>query len=74
MADQDNRTFLRGNRPLGCGDVIGKQDGWVLHDRDVVPLPLQYVVDAIPTGPVHKTAVDENDVLDPVCHWFNLLF
>ena len=43
-------------------DVTLERQGRVLHDTDLVPRLLQQVVDTLPAGPVHETAVHENHI------------
>src|SRR5579859_1558678 len=63
MTDEDHRTVLRGDCALRDRHVVCERDGRVLDNRDRVAVLLQGFIDAHPTGPVHQTAVDENDVL-----------
>ena len=54
-------SLCRVDRPLGHGNVVGERDRRILDDSDVVAVLLQVLVDALPAGAVHETAVDKND-------------
>ena len=47
--------------PLGHGNVVGERERRILDDADVVAVLRQVLVDALPAGAVHETAVDEDD-------------
>ena len=61
MADEDDRLACRVDGPLGHGNVVGERQRRILDDTDFVAVLLQVLVDALPTGAVHETAVDEDD-------------
>src|ERR1700731_1689723 len=63
MTDEDDRAVLRCDCALRDHHVVRQRDGRILDDCDRVAVLLQGFVDALPTGSVHQTAVDENDVL-----------
>src|SRR5260370_23679158 len=64
------RAVLLADRGLRDSYVSWQRDGRILDNRDRVAVLLQSFVDALPTGPVHQTAVDENDVLHNCrCVW-----
>src|SRR5579875_855035 len=63
MAHEDYGAVQRGNGSLGDCHVIRQRNCRILDDRYRVPVLLQCLVDALPTGPVHETAVNENHVL-----------
>ncbi|MCY1240480.1 hypothetical protein D9M72_533320 [compost metagenome] len=63
VADEYDRAVLCGDRALGDGDVIGKRQGRVLDDGDVVAVLLEDVVDALPAGAIDEAAVNEHDIL-----------
>ena len=63
VADENDRLALRVDDALGRGHVAFERQRRILDDADVVAVLLQDVVDALPAGAVHETAVNENDVL-----------
>ncbi len=64
VADQDDRAVLSGNGALGDGNVVFQRDGRVLHDRHLIAVLGEDVVDAFPAGAVDETAVDQQDVFN----------
>jgi len=62
VADEHDRPVLRVDDPPGRGDVALERQRRILHDADLVVVPGQDVVDALPAGPVHEAAVNEDDV------------
>src|SRR6202045_5155368 len=63
MTDEDHWAVLRCDCAFRDRHVVCQRDGRILDNRDRVAVLLQGFVDALPTGPVHQTAVDEYDVL-----------
>jgi hypothetical protein len=62
VADENDRPALRvDGLPRRC-DVTLERQRRVLHDGDVVAVLLEQVVDPLPSGPVHESAVHENDI------------
>src|SRR5215204_2462050 len=59
MANENDRFALRAGDHLGRGDIAFKGKRRILDDSDTVVV-LQKVVNALPAGAVHETAVDEN--------------
>jgi hypothetical protein len=48
-------------RLFGCGDIVGQRYRRILDYGDTVAVLLENLIDALPTGTVHKTTVNEND-------------
>jgi len=61
VADEDDGLVEVVDDLLGGGDVSFKGQGRLLDDGDVVPVGLEVVVDASPSGAVDETAVDQYD-------------
>ncbi len=61
MAHQDYGAGLRRKNSLRDGDVVTQRYRWILDDADLVAVFLQDVVDALPTGTVHESAVNQHD-------------
>ena len=62
MADEDRRAVLEVERVVGGLDVALERERLVLHDGHVEAVGLQRVVDALPAGPVHEAAVDQDNI------------
>jgi hypothetical protein len=62
VADEDRRAVLLVEDASGEGDVALEGRRWVLDDADVEAVCAEQVVDALPSGSVHESAVHEHDV------------
>jgi len=58
MAHEDHSASLRRDDLFGDGNVVAERYSGILDDADGVSVLLQDVVDALPTGTVHKSAVN----------------
>jgi hypothetical protein len=63
VADENDRFALRVDDALGRIRVALERQCRILYDADVVTVLPQDAVDALPAGPIDKTAVNENYVL-----------
>jgi hypothetical protein len=63
MANEDGRSVLHRECPLGHCHVVRQRRRRVLHDRHAVATLLQLVVDALPAGAVHEPPMYQNHVL-----------
>ena len=63
VADENDVAPGGINRALGDGCVVRQADRRVLNDDDVVAVALEDLVHALPSGAIHKSAVNENDAL-----------
>src|SRR2546422_884873 len=58
VADENCRSVLRCKNSLGNRNVVVQRYRRVLDDADIVAVPLQNLVDALPASAVHKATVD----------------
>src|ERR1700736_2239604 len=63
MADENCRSVLQCKNSLGNCYVVLQRYCRILDDADAVAVSLQDLVDVLPASAIHKTTVDENDVL-----------
>ncbi len=59
MTDQYDRALGPGDRKSRDSRVASKSRRWILRDAYVVTCFLEYVVNALPTGAVNETSMDE---------------
>src|SRR5471030_776273 len=63
VADKYGWPILSVKRAIGNSNVILQGYRWVLNDADVVSVPFKDLVHTLPARTVHKTAMNQNDVL-----------
>src|SRR6266403_1286039 len=63
MANENRRSVLRCKNSLGNCYVVLQRYRRILDDADLIAVPLQDFVDALPAGAIHKATMDENDVI-----------
>src|SRR5229473_6573010 len=63
VADENCRPVLRCKSSLGSRHVALQRYRGVLDDADIVAVLFQDTVDALPARAVHKSTVDQNDVV-----------
>lgn len=62
VPDEDNRAILGGDRSLRHEHIVFEGQRGVLRDVTLKPSRLERVVDALPTGTVDETAVDQDHI------------
>jgi hypothetical protein len=67
MSYENNRTVLRIDDPLGCGDVVREAAQWILHRDDMQSTLLEHGDDLCPAAAVRPGTMHEDDVLDGIC-------
>src|SRR5258705_13986151 len=63
MANENCRSVLRCKNSLGNCYAVLQRYCRILDNADAVAISLQDLVDALPASAIHKTTMDENNVL-----------
>ena len=61
VPDKNDGFALRVDGALRDGNVVGVRDRRMLNNADAIAVVRQVLVDSLPAGAVHESAVDKDD-------------